>query len=121
MSTVICRTGYCQECANRHRPHKGSLFLAYGSHRGGYYVREASTDGTLGFVPHLFILKQVTKEMICIVSTVCCLYDCGVEKIVKSGKTFYSVKKESWKTIFMSTADWNNLLLNMKGDKQYQL
>lgn len=120
MKTIICRTGFCPVCEASHRPHKGSLFLAYGSHRGAYYVREAMKDGIQGFVPHLFILNKVTEDHICVVSTVCCCYDCGVERTTRNGQNFYSVKEDAWKTVFMTVPDWNALTM-YKRIEQYQV
>lgn len=77
-------------------------------------------DGTAGFTPHLFILNQVTKDHVCIVSMVCSMYDCGVEKITRKEKCLYGVKQDSWQTIFMPIEDWN-ALVTFKREKQYQV
>lgn len=123
MSTIITRVGYCPICANEHRPRRGNVFLVYGSFRGKYYTREAMRDGTEGYTPHMFILNRVTKDNICIIETVCCMHGCAVQCKYSTEKHIevYCVIKDRWETIFMSTPDWNALVLGMKRDKQWQI
>lgn len=110
MSTVICRTSFCPGCEKVQRPHRHSVFLAYGSYRGKYYQREATRSGIAGYTPHLFVLKQVTTHNVCIVSMICAMKHCGVSDT--------GVDDMQWKTIFLSIADWNALVSN-KRDPQY--
>lgn len=123
MSTTITRVGYCPICAQEHRPKKGNTFLVYGTSREGYYVREAIRSGVEGYTPHLFILRKVTIDNVCVISTVCCLHGCSVDCRYSTEKhtLVYCVIENKWETIFMSTRDWNSLLLHMKRDKQYTL
>lgn len=115
MATVITRTGYCEKCAAQQRPFKGNLFLAYGTHRAAYYVRSAKTTGIPGYVPHLFILKDIVNN-ICYVEKICCMYGCGVE--IRSDDK-YAAKKDDWLPIEMSIIDWNSLLMSNRDGQYY--
>jgi hypothetical protein len=121
MATIISRVSYCPYCAAEKRPHKGSLFLVHGSYRDGYYVREAMRSGISGYVPHLFILKQVTPTLTVLVDRVCGMYCCGVEhRKNEKGVYVYGVVPTKWEEIEMPIKDWNGLV-NFKRDAQYQL
>jgi len=113
MTTIICRTGWCSQCFEAHRPQKGNYFLVYGQYRGGYYAREAMRSGISGYVPCLFMLDQVTKDGICVVSTVCCIHGCGIEyrHSKTDHKMVYGVIPDRWKTIYLPIADWNGLVM----------
>lgn len=115
MATVITRTGYCDQCAAHQRPFKGNLFLAYGTYRAAYYVRSAKTTGIPGFVPHLFILKDIVNN-ICHIEKICCIYGCGVE-ILPDEK--YHAKRDGWQPLEMSVNDWNALLMSNRDDQYY--
>lgn len=107
MATIICRTGYCPVCESESRPHKGSIFVPYGGFREKYYDRTAIRNGVKGFTPHIYILKQVTSNGVCIVETWCTLTNCRLFR-----------KSEN---IFISIKDWNALVADFKRDPQYHL
>lgn len=122
MGTVITRTAFCPTCEKESRPWKGIQFLAYGSYRGGYYVRDATRNGIVGFTPHLFILRQVGNKGFCEVDTICAIHGCGVEyrHSKEQHKMVYGANPDKWRTVLMTIPDWNGLLTS-KRDPQYYI
>lgn len=122
MGTIITRTAFCPVCERENRPWKGTLFLVYGSYRGDYYVRAAMRSGTVGFTPHLFILKKVGNNKMCEIETICAIHGCGIEyrHSKDQHKMVYGAIPSKWKTIFLPVADWN-ALIRLKRDNQFYI
>lgn len=121
MSTIICRVGFCKACFDASRPHRNSIFLVYGSYREKYYARTAMRNGTCGYTPHLFILKQVTKDNVCVVEKVCAMCGCGVEYRQSKAGMIYGVISDKWEVTYLEIKDWNALVTDMKRDVQYHV
>ena len=107
---IICRVGFCQNCANLRNPRTGQLFLAYGSTKQDYIVLTAQRNGMLGFVPHIYKAKFNGQNVI--IEKSCAMYECGVDrKFQKSGGVSYwyyyvkEFKKEIW-----TIATYNSLV-----------
>lgn len=77
---TICRTAFCQRCADRSKPYVGDYFLVYGRTSEQFHVHECDTRtpaNQYGFTPHIFNVKERNGNLL-IVEKVCAIHDCGV-------------------------------------------
>lgn len=122
--SIICRIGYCMQCAEWHNPHTDQLYLAYGSKSNEYKLNVAQRNGTFGFVPHIYKLAKVIDQVVDV--EICCsMYECGVkrERRTDQGFSFWfytpkGFRKETW-----PLERWNSLVLLKRNvfTRQYQI
>jgi hypothetical protein len=106
---IVTRIGYCDECAKKHFPFKGQVFLPFGSTSGDYHMLKAKKNGLYGFVPTTYCLIEKLKDNKVLIEKSCAMLGCGIECRDKHGVPWYSYiefKKEIW-----SVKRWNGLVL----------
>lgn len=122
MSTIICRVGFCKACFDAKRPYRGMEFVVYGSFRKSYDTRKALRPGTVGYVPHIYVLQDHSKKDLAIVSKVCCVCGCGSAYRLSADRKVMLLRPnpDKWEITFMPMSDWH-ALMDLKRDRQYTL
>lgn len=106
---IITRIGYCPECAKKHFPFKGQIFLPFGSTSDDYKPKKAKKSGIYGFVPTTYCLIEKLKHNKVLIEKSCAMLGCGIEREDKHGVPWYvytKFQKEIW-----SVQRWNSLVL----------
>ncbi len=117
MQRILCRVGYCAECALWHRPSTGDIFVAYGSTSKDFKVMKSTRNGLDGYVPHIYMIGEVIGRSIVIFKS-CAMYHCGVNRKWKGDRYHYHIKE--WQRDIMSAEQWNQLI-NYKDDASAKL
>ncbi len=117
-STIICRTGFCLDCARANRPLYGQLFLVLGSH--GYHVYEVEyTHRFKGFVPMFYkLIKPIGQNII--YERLCCMGKCAITLVwnTTTKKMDFGFDNTKWKRGIMTLESWN-ALVQYRRDNDY--
>lgn len=108
---IISRTAFCNNCFYNKSPNIGDRYLIYKGTHEEFYINSINSknQGKRGFVPHLFILIDITEKGEIIYNKICGI--CGIEIAEKKNgdeKYVFRIKKNvSCKT---SIENWNALV-----------
>ena len=103
MSTLITRVAFCENCFKEHNPHTNQLFLVYGSSCNDFYIRQAKSNGTTGFTPHILKLIKVIGENV-VYEKACGICDIDFYEIQNGD---YAFQVLNWTRGMLTLQEWN--------------
>lgn len=118
-STIICRTGWCDECAKAKRPEGGNIFKVYGALGGAHMYQVEWKTRWAGFTPHIYVIHKIIGENV-VYDYICGMYECGIVRVANNEEQCwdYIENEAKWKRGITDIKNWN-ALVQFKHDKDY--